>query len=396
MTAMPDETQQDFRAVKIAMVAGEASGDLLGSYLMQAIRVKYPHVEFSGIGGPKMISAGFKSLYVQERLAVHGYSLEVLRRYREIIGIRRQLKRHLVEQRPDVFIGIDAPDFNLTLERQLKSAGIPSVHYVSPSIWAWRGKRIRKILAAVSHMLVLFPFEKAIYDKAGLPATYVGHPLADVLPLKPDQLAARELLKLPRKGPIIALLPGSRQSEVRALGELYIRTAQHILTGHPNAFFLVPLISRETRKYFETELYRIKARDLPLTILFGHAHEAITASDVVLVASGTATLETALLKRPMVITYKMPDLSWSIIKRRRYQPYVGLPNILEGEFVVPELLQSDATPENLAQALLNIYHDKTYTQTLQLRFEALHLRLRKNSAEKAAEVVFSFLERKLA
>ncbi|MHB9118636.1 MAG: lipid-A-disaccharide synthase [Burkholderiales bacterium] len=394
---MFDETQpQSLRTVKIALVAGEASGDLLGAYLIQAIKVKYPHAEFIGIGGPKMISAGIKSLFLQERLAVHGYSLEILRRYREIIGIRRQLKRHFVEQRPDVFVGIDAPDFNLTLERQLKRSGIPTVHYVGPSIWAWRGKRIRKILSAVSHMLVLFPFEKGIYEKAGLPATYVGHPLADILPLKPNQDAARELLKLPRSGPVIALLPGSRQSEVKALSELYIRTAQHILTSHPNTFFLVPLISRETRKHFEAELYRMEAKNLPLTILFGHAHEAITAADVVLVASGTATLETALLKRPMVITYKMPKLSWSIIKRKRYQPYVGLPNILEGEFVVPELLQSDATPENLAQALLNIYHDKTFIQTLQLRFEALHLRLRKNTAEKAASAIFAFLERKFA
>ncbi len=391
---MVDEKQQSLRVVKIALVAGEASGDLLGAHLIQAIRAKYPDAEFIGIGGPKMIAAGIKSLYVQERLAIHGYSLEVLRRYREIIGIRRQLKRHLVEQRPDVFIGIDAPDFNLTLERQLKHVGISTVHYVSPSIWAWRGKRVRKILAAVRHMLVLFPFEKIIYEKIGVPATYVGHPLADILPLKPNQEAARELLKLPRSGPIIALLPGSRQSEVRALSALYIRTAQHILTSHPNAFFLVPLISRETRQHFETELYRMEAKDLPLTILFGHAHEAITAADVVLVASGTATLETALLKRPMVITYKMPELSWSIIKRKRYQPYVGLPNILEGEFVVPELLQSDATPENLAQALLNIYQDKTFTQALQQRFEALHLRLRKNTAEKAAGAIFSFLERK--
>ncbi len=371
-------------------MAGEASGDLLGAHLIQALRKYLPDAEFVGIGGPRMESAGMKVLFPMEKLAVRGY-VEVLRHYREIVGIRKKLKRLWLAEKPDIFIGIDAPDFNLSLEQALKRSGVPTVHYVSPSIWAWRRERMRQIAQSVTHMLALFPFEKPLYDEAGIPASYVGHPLADVLPLEPDRGTARDLLKLRREGTIVALLPGSRQSELQAMADLFIRTAQRMVELRPEISFLVPLVSRETRQLFEETLYRLKAQDLPLTILFGHAHDALVACDGALVASGTATLETALLKRPMVISYKMPDLSWRIIKRKKYLPYVGLPNILAGRFLVPELIQEDATPDNLAQALLNLLQDKGVAAGLQQVFTQMHQELRQNTAEKAAAAVLQCL-----
>lgn len=378
------------RAITVAMVAGEASGDLLGAHLIQALKKRLPNAVFVGVGGPRMEAEGMRVLYPMEKLAVRGY-VEVLRHYREIVGIRKRLIRRWSVEKPDIFIGIDAPDFNLHLEQKLKQRGVPAVHYVSPSIWAWRGERIKKISRAVSHVLALFPFEKPLYDKAGVPATYVGHPLADMLPEKPDRLAMREQLKLPKQCTVIAMLPGSRQSELQAMADLFIRTAKLIAQQQPEARFLVPLVSRETRLMFEETLYRLEAADLPVTILFGHAHDAMIASDVVLVASGTATLEAALLKRPMVITYKMPSLSWRIIRRKKYQPYVGLPNILAGRFVVPELIQDDATPENLAQALMNQVQDKTVTERLEQLFTGMHHVLRQNTAERAADAVLAQL-----
>lgn len=376
---------------KIALVAGEASGDLLGAHLIQALKKHLPDAEFVGVGGPKMESAGMHVLYPMEKLAVRGY-VEVLRHYREIVGIRKKLKRLWLAEKPDIFIGIDAPDFNLSLEYSLKRGGVPTVHYVSPSIWAWRRERMRQIAQSVTHMLALFPFEKPLYDEAGVPASYVGHPLADMLPLEPDRGGARDLLKLRREGTIIALLPGSRQSEVQAMADLFVRTARRLLELQPDATFLVPMVSRETRHLFEETLYRLKAQDLPLTILFGHAHDALIACDAALVASGTATLEAALLKRPMVISYKMPDLSWRIIKRKKYLPYVGLPNILAGRFVVPELIQEDATADNLAQALFNLLQDKSVAAGLQQVFGQMQQDLRQNTAEKAASAVLRCLE----
>jgi lipid-A-disaccharide synthase len=376
---------------KIALVAGEASGDLLGAHLIQALKKHLPDAEFVGVGGPKMESAGMRVLYPMEKLAVRGY-VEVLRHYREIVGIRKKLKRLWLAEKPDIFIGIDAPDFNLSLEHSLKRGGVPTVHYVSPSIWAWRRERMRQISQSVTHMLTLFPFEKPLYDEAGVPASYVGHPLADMLPLEPDRGGARDLLKLRREGTIVALLPGSRQSEVQAMADLFVRTAQRLLELQPAATFLVPLVSRETRHLFEETLYRLNAQDLPLTILFGHAHDALIACDAALVASGTATLEAALLKRPMVISYKMPDLSWRIIKRKKYLPYVGLPNILAGRFVVPELIQEDATADNLAQALSNLLQDKGVAAGLQQVFGQMQQDLRQNTAEKAAGAVLQCLE----
>jgi lipid-A-disaccharide synthase len=337
-----------------------------------------------------MIGQGFDAWYPLEKLAVRGY-IEVLKHYREISGIRSKLQRRLLADPPDVFIAVDAPDFNLALEKNLKQRGIPSIHYVSPSIWAWRGERIHKIGAAVSRVLALFPFEPALYEKQGIPVTYVGHPLADMLPLEDGRVGAREVLELSPQQPIFALLPGSRQSELQYMADLFIETAREINKTLPNALFLVPLATRETRLLFETALYRCNARELPIRMLFGHAHEAMMAADAVLVASGTATLEAALLKRPMAIAYKMAPFSYRMMRRMGYLPYVGLPNILAGKFVVPEFIQDDATPQNLSQALLNLYADKASCARISEVFRDIHLQLRQNTAEKAAAAILDCL-----
>lgn len=378
------------RRVRIAMVAGEASGDLLASHLIEALKSRIPTAEFCGIGGPRMVAKGFQAWHPLEKLAVRGY-VEVLRHYREIAAIRRDVKRRLLAEPPDVFIGVDAPDFNLDLEKALKQSGVPSVHYVSPSIWAWRGKRIHKIGAAVSRVLALFPFEPELYEKQGIPVSYVGHPLADMLPLEDAKVGARELLGLSPKAPVFALLPGSRQSEVQYMADTFVRTALEIHRAMPEALYLVPLATRETRLLFEEALYRCNAGDLPIRMLFGHAHEAMAASDVVLVASGTATLEAALLKRPMAIAYKMASFSYRMMRRMGYLPYVGLPNVLAGRFVVPEFIQDDATPENLAQALLNFYADKATCVRIGQIFRDIHLQLKQNTAEKAAAAILECL-----
>jgi lipid-A-disaccharide synthase len=376
----------------IAMVAGEASGDFLGAHLIEAIKARVPGVRFAGIGGPKMESAGFDSWFPMEKLAVRGY-VEVLRHYPEIAGIRRRLRRRMLAERPALFVGVDAPDFNLDLEADLKRRGTPTVHYVSPSVWAWRGARLRRIARAVDQVLVLFPFEVALYREANIPVAYVGHPLADVIPLEDSTAAARDQLRLSGEHRILALLPGSRQSELRYMAATFVRTATLVHERLPQAQFLVPLVSRETRSLFEAALYDQGGQDLPMTILFGHAREAIAASDAVLVASGTATLETALYRKPMVITYRMADLTWRIMSRMRYQPYVGLPNIIAGEFIVPEILQDDATPENLAQALVNVHNDPVIQRRLPERLAAIHRSLRQDTAARAADAVLPWLQR---
>ncbi|TSA17546.1 MAG: lipid-A-disaccharide synthase [Betaproteobacteria bacterium] len=376
----------------IGMVAGEASGDLLGAHLIEALRAHLPHAKFIGIGGPKMQAQGLASLFPMERLAVRGYA-EVLRHLPRLLRMRRKLKLALLEARPQLFIGVDAPDFNLNLEAGLKRAGVPVVHYVSPSIWAWRGDRIAAIGRAADQVLTLFPFEQAIYRKAGIGATYVGHPLADLIPEQDQTASTRAQLKIAPERKVIALLPGSRQSELRYMADTFIETAKLLLQKIEQPLFLVPLVSRETREIFEAALYRANATDLPLTILFGHARDALAAADVALVASGTATLEAALLKKPMVITYKMAGPSWLLMRRMGYLPYVGLPNILAGEFVVPELLQHDATPENLAQALRNALNDSVVRARLSRRFSALHSELKCNNAERAASAVLPLLAR---
>ena len=376
------------------MVAGEASGDLLGAHLVEALRQALPSARFVGIGGPKMQAAGFEAWYPAESLAVRGY-VEVLRQLPGILRIRNDLRSRLIAEPPDLFIGVDAPDFNLGLEEALRRRGIPTVHYVSPSLWAWRGERIHKMARAASKVLCLFPFEPPIYDKAGVPAAYVGHPLADMLPESPDRATAREQFKLGAGQTVVVLLPGSRQSELEAMAELFIQTAKLVHRQLRQVHFLVPLISRETRRIFEDTLYRCEAQHLPLTILFGHAHLAMMAADGVLVASGTAALEAALLNRPMVVTYKMPRLSYLIGRRKVVLPYVSLPNILAGRFVVPEIFQDEATPAVLAQALVNQLGDKQVRMQQERAFLEIHRALRQNTGEKAVEAILPLLTRNL-
>lgn len=375
--------------VRIGIVAGEASGDLLGSHLIEALKKKRTDIEFVGIAGPKMLRQGATSLFPIERLSVRGY-IEVLKHLWGLLKLRRQLLSHFLDQPLDLFIGIDAPDFNFWLEKKLKKRGVKTIHYVSPSIWAWRKNRIKKIKKAVTEILALFPFEPALYQNAGVAVSYVGHPLADILPIEPDVAAARDILKLDAKDLVVAMLPGSRQSEVQQHAHLFVETAKLIYAERPDAKFLVPLITRETRQIFELAIFN--EHDLPIDLLFGHAHDAMEAADVVIVASGTATLEAALLKKPMIITYRMPKLSWQLLKRMRLQPYVGLPNILAGKFVVPELLQDDATPDNLAQAALKLVADKANLAEIKKEFTEIHHQLRQNTAEKAAAAVLSHLK----
>jgi lipid-A-disaccharide synthase len=377
--------------MRIAMVAGEASGDQLAGHLMEALRRYVPQARFYGIGGPKMQAAGFDALWQSEILAVNGL-YEVLRHYRELSGIRKRLARRLISDRPDVFIGIDAPEFNLGLEARLKRKGIPTVHYVSPSIWAWRGGRIKTIGESVSQILALFPFEPALYRGRGIQVSYVGHPLADQLPIVVDRVAAREKLEVPQDRLVFALLPGSRQSEVARLASTFVETAKQLDRRFAKVLFLVPLISRQSREMFERIRHTADADELPMRILFGHAQDAMAASDAVLVASGTATLEAALLKRPMVIAYKVAPISAFLFRHMGYLPYVGLPNILAGRFVVPEFLQEDVTPDNLAQALGNLVCDKETCARLTSLFTDMHHELRQNTAERAAQAILPLLD----
>jgi lipid-A-disaccharide synthase len=374
------------------MVAGEASSDQLAAHLIGALKTHLPGAKFYGIGGPKMQREGFDSLWPAEMLAVRGYA-EVLRHYRAIARMRRQLLRRLLQDKPDVFIGVDGSDFNLWLERRLKAAGIATIHFVSPSIWAWRRSRMHKIVRSVSHILALYPFEPELYRGTGVKCSYVGHPLADVIPLHVDQKTVRERLGVASDRPVIALLPGSRQAELHFMAETFIETAKLLLEQQPRLQFLVPLVSRETRLQFETALWKLKADELPFTLMFGHAADAVAASDAVLVASGTATLETALVGRPMVIAYKMSPWSWRLMRHMGYLPWVGLPNILAGRYVVPEFLQDDATPENLAQALGNLLADRQAGAAIGRVFDSIHRLLRQDTAQKAADAVLPYLQK---
>jgi lipid-A-disaccharide synthase len=377
--------------LRVGMVAGEASGDLLAAHLIAALKARRRTTMFAGIGGPRMIAQGFESHYPMEKLSVRGYA-EVLRHYAEIMGIRRRLARAMVKERPDVFIGVDSGDFNLGLERRLKDAGIPTIHYVSPSIWAWRGWRINKIARAVNRILVMFPFEQPLYEKAGVPVTYVGHPLADVIPQEPKKEEARAALRLPAGKLIVALLPGSRRSELHYMASAFVLAAHRFRQEIHDVHFVCPMVTRTTRDMFETAVHKHERTDLPLTLLFGHSHEALAAADLALVASGTATLETALFKTPMVIAYRQSPITWRLMRSMLYLPYVGMPNILAGERLVPELLQDDATPAALAAALVELWRDKPARERQVARFHEFHHLLRQNTADKAADAVLGVLQ----
>jgi lipid-A-disaccharide synthase len=374
------------QAPRIAMVAGEASGDLLAAHLIAAIRARLPEARFAGIGGPKMIAQGFDAWWPSEKLAVRGY-VEVLKHYREITGIRSQLAARLAQEPHDLFIGVDAPDFNLDLEIALRERGTRTAHFVSPSVWAWRGGRMAKIGRAVEYMLCLFPFEEALYREAGIPATYIGHPLADVIPDVPDQLGARAKLGLPADAQVVALLPGSRQSELRYLGARFAAAAVLLHRQQPLVRFVVPLASAETEALWQKSVQEQGATGIDFVMAPRDSHAALAACDIALVASGTATLEAALFKRPQVIAYNMARGTYEMMKRMAYQPWIGLPNILCRDFVAPEFIQHDATPENLAQALGNLLADAPARARIIARLEALHAQLRLGMAQRAADAV---------
>jgi lipid-A-disaccharide synthase len=378
--------------LRVAMVAGEASGDQLAAPLIAALKARRNPILFAGIGGPRMQTLGFESHYPMEKLSVRGYA-EVLRHYSEIMGIRRRLTKALLAERPDVYIGVDASEFNLGIERKLKDAGIPAIHYVSPQIWAWRGWRVRRIARSVNRILVMFPFEPPLYEKAGVPVTYVGHPLADLIPLEPDRVEARAALRLPPGKLIVALLPGSRRSELQYMAQSFVLAAHRFRQEVADVHFVCPTVTRDTRDMFERAVHENKRTDLPLTLLFGHSHEALAAADLALVASGTATLETALFKTPMVITYRQSPITWALMRRMFYLPYVGLPNVLAGEKLVPELLQDEANPAALAAALLKLLRD-TEAQRRQIeRFHDFHHLLRQNAADRAAVAVLETIRK---
>ncbi|EZH84169.1 lipid-A-disaccharide synthase [Ectopseudomonas composti] len=374
------------RPLRVALVAGEASGDILGSGLMQAIKQRYPDTEFIGVGGARMEAEGLKSYFPMERLAVMGL-VEVLGRLFELLGRRRQLARDLIAAQPDVFIGIDAPDFNLGLELKLRRAGIKTVHYVSPSVWAWRQKRVLKIREACDLMLTLFPFEAQFYDEHQVPVRFVGHPLADAIPQQADRIAAREALDLPQHEPVVALMPGSRGGEVSRLGELFLDAAIRLRALRPGIRFLMPCATPERREQLEQML---AGRDLPLTLLNGRSHEALAACDAVLIASGTATLEALLYKRPMVVAYRVAPLTYRILKRLVKSPYISLPNLLAERLLVPELIQDAATPEALAQAVAPLI-DGGQVQTE--GFDVIHRALRRDASLSAADAVLKLVGR---
>ncbi|CAN7284521.1 lipid-A-disaccharide synthase [Caballeronia sp. dw_19] len=376
--------------LRVAMVAGEPSGDLLAASLLGGLNERLPAgTQFNGIGGPRMTAVGFDAHWPMDKLTVRGY-VEALKHIPEILGIRNELKRQLLAEPPSVFIGVDAPDFNFGLEHALRDAGIPTVHFVCPSIWAWRGGRIKKIVKAVDHMLCVFPFEPALMEKAGIASTYVGHPLADEIPLVPDVEGARRALGLPEGGPIIAVLPGSRRSEIALIGPTFFDAMELMQRREPGVRFVMPAATAALRELLQPLV--AAHPNLALTITEGKAQVAMTAADAILVKSGTVTLEAALLKKPMVISYKVPWLTGQIMQRQGYLPYVGLPNILAGRFVVPEILQHFATPEALADATLKQLNDEANRATLTEIFTEMHHALRQNTAQRAAEAVAQVLE----
>ena len=377
-----------------ALVAGETSGDLLAGLLLQGFAERWPELRTAGIGGPRMAEQGFDAWWPSQKLAVRGY-WEVLRHYREIVGIRSELKRRLLSgPRPDVFIGVDAPDFNLALEADLEAQGIKTVHFVCPSIWAWRPERVQTIRRSVDHVLCIFPFEPELLAQHGIDSTYVGHPLANTIPLVPDRAAARQRLGFAPEDTVVAILPGSRVSEIQYLARVFFEAAICALRERPELKFAVPAIPG-LRPAIEAAARQAGFERWPqaLHIVDGQSHAVLAACDVTLIASGTATLEAALFKRPMVIAYKMNSLSWQIMRRKQLQPWVGLPNILCGDFVVPEFLQDAATPQALAQAVLSWLDAPERTQALAQRFTDLHTTLTCDTAQRATDAIQTVLAR---
>jgi lipid-A-disaccharide synthase len=372
------------------MVAGEVSGDMLAARLLAGLRPHLPDARFHGIGGPRMAEQGFVSDLQMETLTVRGL-FEVIPRYREIKGIQNRLRDRLLAERPAAFIGADYPGFNLGLEEQLRVAGIPTVHFVSPQIWAWRAGRIKKIQRAVSHMLVIFPFEEAIYKEAGVPVTYIGHPLAEMIPLQPDAAAARRALGIADGARVVAVMPGSRMGELKYLAAPFAAAVRLLARRDPALRFIAPMAGERQRQYFGELLAQAGLSDVPLQLVDGQSHMAIAAADAVLVASGTATLEVALFKKPMVIAYKVMRASWEIMRHMGYQPWIGLPNILAREFLVPELLQHAATPEALADAVWRQLEDLPGRARLAQRFTDMHHSLLRDSARESADAVMRII-----
>jgi lipid-A-disaccharide synthase len=377
-------------AVRIGIVAGEASGDLLGAGLMRALKELLPAVSFEGIGGPLMQAEGCRSLYPMEQLSLIGF--ESVGKYPELLGMRQKLAAHFLVNRPDVFIGIDVPDFNLGLEQKLRSACILTVHYVSPTVWAWRSYRIRKIRRAVDHMLTLFPFEAKYYRKHHVPVTFVGHPLADKIADKCDARGMRHKLKIPLEGKTVALLPGSRMSELTRHAELFVKTAIWLHERNKDIQFIAPFVDKETKAVFDDALYRLGAWFLPIKTVVGNSRDTMAASDVILLASGTATLEAALLKKPMVVTYKVSWLSFLLIKLFVHVKLFALPNILAGRKLVPEFMQRDATPEKLGGAVEDYLLHPQKTKSVQTALADIRSSLRCNADTKAAEAVQKLLK----
>jgi lipid-A-disaccharide synthase len=371
------------------MVAGEVSGDMLAARLLAGLRPHLPEARFHGIGGPQMQAQGFVSDVAMDKLTVRGL-FEVIPRYREIKGIQNTLRDRLLAERPDVFIGADYPGFNLGLEQQLKDAGIPTMHFVSPQIWAWRGGRIKKIIKSVSHMLVIFPFEEEIYRKAGVPCTYIGHPLAEMIPMVPDQAAARVALGLPLDARVITVMPGSRMAELKYLAAPFIAAVKLLVQRDPDLRFVVPMVGERQRNYFTQLVADAGLADVQIDLVDG-SHPAICAADAVLVASGTASLEVALFKKPMVIAYKVMEASWQIMRHMGYQPWIGLPNILAREFLVPELLQRAATPQAMADAVWQQLNDAPARARLVQRFTDMHHSLLRDSAQESAAAVMRII-----
>ena len=381
---MSSSDDKPAQALRLGMVAGETSGDLLAGLLLQGLKARWPGLHAAGIGGPRMKALGFDAWWPAEKLSLFGY-VDVLMHYRELVGIRDALGDRLIAERPDVFVGVDAPDFNFGLEKRLREAGIKTVHFVCPSIWAWRGERVRTLGASADHVLCLFPFEPELLRAHGIKATYVGHPLAQVIPLEPDRAAARALLKIPDTAQVVALLPGSRRSEIKLIAPRILAAAALMHRQRPGLRFVLP-VAPGMRSLVEPLLLR-HAPGVPVELLEGQSHEALAACDATVVASGTATLEAALYKRPMVITYVVNWFNAWRMKRLRLQPWVGLPNVLCRDFVVPELLQEAATPQALARETIAWLDDEARRERIRVRFLELHHLLRRDTVRESADAI---------